>query len=322
MKFKDYYQVLGIERNATLDEVKQAYRKLAHKYHPDVSKDPHGEEKFKDIAEAYTTLKDSEKRAAYDQLGRHRQGEDFVPPQDWQNEFRGFGGFGKSDASFADVDLADLLAAFAASRHGGGSQPKSRRARHGQDYEVSVPITLEQIYEGAETDVTVALPEYDENGLLHHAQRTFRVRVPKGATDGQRLRLSGKGGQGINGGKNGDLYLVMSLTPHSLYRISGQDLYLDLPLAPWEAVLGASVEVPTLGGTVELKIAPGTTAGRQLRLAKRGLPTPSGGKGDLFAVVKIEVPTKPSPQERELLSQLAAVSSFNPRKHFFSGVPR
>lgn len=312
MKFKDYYKILGLERDATIDQIKQAYRKLAHKFHPDISKDPEGEAKFKEVGEAYATLKDPEKRAEYDKLGTREAGAEFEPPRDWQEQFNQSGG------AFGDVDLADLLAAMAASRHGGGHS-RTRRAQPGQDYEVPVPITLEQIYQGAETDVSVGLPEYDEQGLLHRVPRTFRVQIPKGAADGQKLRLAGKGGQGMHGGKPGDLYVVMHLIPHPLYRVSGKDLYMDLPLAPWEAVLGASVKVPTLGGVVELKIAAGTMAGRKLRLAKRGLPTSGAEIGDLFAVVRIEVPKHVTDRERELFEQLGAASKFDPRAHSTEG---
>jgi curved DNA-binding protein len=310
MKFIDYYKVLGVERTATLAEIKQAYRKLAHQYHPDVSKNPEGEEKFKEVAEAYATLKDPEKRAEYDKLGTHQPGEDFVPPHDWQEAFH------QGGAAFSDVDLADIIAAFTSGRHQAGA----RRARHGQDFEVPIPITLEQIYHGAEVNIDVTLPEYDQQGLPHRVPHTFKVRIPKGATNGQRLRLPGKGGPGLNGGKAGDLYLIMQLQPHPLYRVNGKDLYLDLPLAPWEAVLGARVQVPTLGGTVELNIPAGTTAAKQLRLAKRGLPSAKDTAGDLFAVVRIDVPKSPTERERELFTQLAADSTFNPRAHFASGV--
>ncbi|SFH64156.1 curved DNA-binding protein [Collimonas sp. OK307] len=308
MKFKDYYSALGVERDASAAEIKQAYRKLAHKYHPDVSKDPAGEEKFKDIAEAYSTLKDSEKRAAYDQLGSHHEGENVEPPHSWQQ------GFAAGGATFGDVDMADILAAFAASRHGGGAGARTRPTR-GEDFEVNAPITLEQIYEGGETDVRLSMPEYDEHGTLHRVPRTYRVKIPKGAEDGQRLRLSGKGGQGLDGGKHGDLYVVMKVIPHPLYRVSGNDLYLDLPLTPWEAVLGAAVQVPTLGGKVELTIPAGTAANRQFRLAKRGLPSAKGEQGNLYAVVRIEVPPAATARERELFEQLAAESKFNPRQH-------
>jgi curved DNA-binding protein len=306
MKFKDYYQILGLERTASPEEIKRTYRKLAHKYHPDVSKDPSGEERFKEIAEAYATLKDPEKRAEYDQLGRRAPGEDFEPPRDWQNQFH------ESASAFDDVDLADLLAAMAAARHGGRTGEPLKRA--GQDYETRTEVSLEQAYEGAEIDVSVAIPEYDTQGLQHRVPHTFRVRVPKGLQDGQRLRLAGKGGRGTGGGKNGDLYIMMTLKPHPVYRVSGKDLYTDLPLAPWEAVLGGAVQVPTLGGTVELKIPPATTAARRFRLARRGLPGPDGEHGDLYAVVRIEVPKTIDAEERRLFEQLAAHSRFNPRR--------
>lgn len=308
MKFIDYYKVLGVERNATLAEIKQAYRKLAHQYHPDVSKNPDGEEKFKEVAEAYATLKDPEKRAEYDKLGSHQPGEDFVPPHDWQEAFH------QGGAAFADVDLADILAAFTA-----GHRPGAKRARHGQDFEVPIPITLEQIYHGADVNIDVTLPEYDQQGLPHRVPRTFKVKIPKGAADGQRLRLPGKGGPGLNGGKTGDLYLIMKLQPHPFYKIKGKDLYIDLPLAPWEAILGAKVQVPTLSGVVELTIPAGTVAEKHLRLTKKGLPGPNDAVGDLYAVIRIEVPKTVTEHERELYTQLAADSHYNPRAHFATG---
>ena len=308
MKYKDYYQILGLERTATAAQIKAAYRKLAHKYHPDVSKDPAGEERFKEVAEAYATLKDPEKRAEYDQLGQRRPGENFEPPRDWQNQFH------ESGAAFDDVDLSDLLAAMAAARHGRGRRAGEPLKKAGQDYEAKTEVSLEQVYAGAEVDVTLAVPEYDAQGLAHRVTRTFRVRVPKGLQDGQRLRLAGKGGPGIGGGKNGDLYIMMVLAPHPRYRVSGRDLYTDLPLAPWEAVLGGAVQVPTLGGTVELTIPPATMAARRFRLARRGLPGADGEHGDLYAVVRIEVPKTVDAEERKLFQQLAAHSRFNPRR--------
>jgi len=307
MKFKDYYQVLGVERGATPEQIKKAYRKLAHKYHPDVSKDVAAEERFKEVGEAYDTLKDPEKRAAYDRLGSHRAGQDFTPPPDWQQQFGG------AAAGFEDVDLSDLLASFAAGarRHG----PRSRSSMRGQDYEVTTQVSLEDAYHGREIDLELSLPEYQENGLMHHVPRTFRVRVPKGATDGQRLRLPGKGGQGMEGGPNGDLYLTITFRPHPIFRPHGHDLYLDLALAPWEAVLGSAVVIPTLAGSVELKIPAGTRAGRTLRLAGKGMPKTREGFGDLHAVVQIVVPTRVGERERELFEQLAQVSTFNPRLH-------
>ncbi|MGA2025018.1 MAG: DnaJ C-terminal domain-containing protein [Steroidobacteraceae bacterium] len=306
MKYKDYYASLGLERGASDEEVKKAYRRLARKYHPDVSKESDAEAKFKEIAEAYQTLKDPEKRAAYDQLGSHPSGEEFHPPPGWQQQY--------SDTGFAseDLDLSDLFAQL----RGRASRGGARGASPGRDYEVAVPITIEDAYHGTQIDLDLNMPEYDERGQLHRVPRAFKARVPKGATDGQRLRVPGKGGKGFNGGRDGDLYLNITLQPHSLYRAAGHDLYLDLPLAPWEAVLGTTVEVPTPGGTVRLKVPPGTQAGRQLRLPKRGLPKPKEGQGDLYAIVQIVLPSVVTDSERALYQQLAAASAFDPRGHF------
>ena len=323
MKYKDYYKILGLERDADLDAIKKAYRKLAHKYHPDVSKDPAGEEKFKEIADAYQTLKDPDKRAAYDQLGSHQAGQEFQPPPDWGKQFGqqfGDGSFSTEDSA-DNIDLSELFAGLAGGRgragftrttggHGGEFKMP------GQDYEVTAHITLDDAACGTTVDLNLTVPEYDEHGRPHRVERSFKARIPKGATDGQRLRLRGKGGKGFNGGPDGDLYLNIALHPHALYRVSGHDLYLDLPLTPWEAALGAVVEVPTLGGSVQLKVQPGTHAGQKLRLSKRGLPKPREGEGDLFAIVQIVVPTVLSERERALFKQLAEGSTFNPRGHF------
>jgi len=317
MKFKDYYAVLGVERSASADEIKKAYKKLAHKFHPDVSKEPKAEERFKEISEAYQTLKDAEKRAAYDRLGSNYQsGQEFTPPPDWQEQFRRGAGAANEGGSFSfdDIDLSDLFA---------GMSRGARRGRAGgdmkipgADYEVAVHLTLEDAMNGTQVDLDLAMPEYDAEGRLRQVPRRITARIPKGATNGQRLRLRGQGGKGANGGPNGDLYLDIVLHPHRLFRVDGHDLYLDLPLAPWEAALGATVEVPTLSGAVNLKIPAGTAAGRRLRLAKKGLPKPAGGEGDLYAVVQIVNPTVLDERERELFGQLAAHSKFDPRGHF------
>jgi curved DNA-binding protein len=309
MKYKDYYAILGVQKNASEDEIKAAYRKLARKYHPDVSKEKDAEAKFKEVAEAYQTLKDPEKRAAYDQLGTYQPGQDFRPPPEWQQHF------GDTQFSFDDIDLSDLFEAFGGGRGRAGRRGEKRPIR-GQDYEVIAHITLDQAYHGAEVDLDLAVPEYDDQGFVHRVQRQFKARIPKGATDGQRLRIPGKGGKGLNGGPDGDLYLNIVLEGHPLFRVNGHDLYIDLPLAPWEAVLGTEVDLPTLGGTVRLKVRPGTHAGRQLRLGKRGLPKPKGGEGDLYAIVQIVVPTVVSDAERALYQQLAERSTFNPRAHY------
>ena len=312
MKFSDYYAALGVERGATQDEIKKAYRRLAQKYHPDVSKEPEAEARFKEIAEAYQTLKDPEKRAAYDELGKRPQGEEFRPPPDWTRQHAG----GDAQFSFEDMDFADLFSRFGARRAGTRGFGGDAGGMPGQDFEIPVEISLEDAFRGTTLELQLQMPEYDGSGQLRRVPRTVKARVAPGAVDGQRLRLPGKGGKGFNGGRDGDLYLDISLKPHPLYRATGHDLYVDLPLATWEAALGASVEVPTLAGSVNLKIPAGTTSGRKLRLAGRGLPMPRGGAGDLFAVAQIVVPTQLSERERELYEALRQASGANPRGRF------
>ena len=309
MKYKDYYQTLGIERSASLADVKQAYRKLAHLYHPDVSKDPKGEEKFKEVAEAYATLKNPEKREEYDKLGQQAAGQNFTPPPEWQQQY------GASAGTFDDVDLSDLFNSFrSGGQHRGSGREHANIARHGDDYTVNLAVTLEKIYSGGETEVSLDMPEYDEHGLPHRVVRTFRITIPKGATEGQRLRLAGKGGPGQHGGKPGHLYVVLAISPHPRYRLSGRDLYFDLLLTPSEAALGATVEIPTLGGTVELNIKSGSSSGQRLRLSGRGISDSKNAHGDLYAVLQIVVPKTQSAAEQALYEQLAAISHFKPRE--------
>ena len=307
MKFKDYYAILGVERSAAADEIKDAYRKLARKYHPDVSKEANAEARFKEMAEAYATLKDAEKRAAYDQLGRHGPGEDFRPPPDWSTQF------GDAAGAFDGMDFADLFAGLAGHRRHGGRQGPAGPMR-GQDYEVAVPITVEESFRGTEVSLDLTTTEFDGQGMARRVPRNLKARIPKGATEGQVLRLPGQGGKGLQGGRDGDVYLNISLRPHRLYRVSGHDLFLDLPVTPWEAALGASVEVPTLAGAVNLKVPAGTRGGQQMRLAGRGLPMPKGGSGNLYAIVQIVMPPELSERERSLLRDLATASTFNPRR--------
>lgn len=308
MKFKDYYHTMGVQRTASADEIKQAYRKLARKFHPDVSKDALAKEKFQAIGEAYAVLKDPEKRLAYDALGNAPEGADFSPPPGWQNNFS------PDRAGLDETDLADLFAAFG--RSGRGGQTHRPAPVRGQDFDISAPVSLEQIHSGGEIEVRASLPEADARGVPHRVNRTFRIAVPVGASDGQRLRLTGKGGPGYLGGQAGDLYVALALTPHPLFRLSGRDLYMDLPLAPWEAVLGAVVRIPTLDGHVELNVKAGSAAGQQLRLAKRGIRGTDGNAGALYAVIVIKVPSLVSDDERALYQQLAEASDFNARSHF------
>jgi curved DNA-binding protein len=295
MKYKDYYKTLGVERGASEDEIKKAYRKLARKYHPDVSKEANAKEKFQEASEAYETLRDKEKRAAYDSLGSgFRPGQDFRPPPDW---FDRFGSGGRGD-DLGGVDLGELFESMGLFGRAGR---RSRRSFSGEDYEVPVRLTLEEAARGAERTVQL-------DG------RSFTARIPRGATDGQRLRLRGKGGPGMNGGAPGDLYLQIALEPHPLYRASGHDLEIEVPLAPWEAALGAEVEIPTLEGRVTMRVPPGTRTGQKLRLAGKGLPRPGGGAGDLYAVLSVTVPATLTEREQVLFEELRKVSRFNPRR--------
>ncbi|MGB7816330.1 MAG: DnaJ C-terminal domain-containing protein [Methylotenera sp.] len=313
MKFKDYYEIIGVARTATSDEIKKAYRKLAHQYHPDVSKDPAGEAKFKEIGEAYATLKDKEKRAAYDALGRHSSGEEFRPPPGWAG---GQAGYQSGQTySFDDIDLADLFASFSK-----GGRHTQHQGHHmpipGQDYELATQISLEDAYHGATVDLSFSVPEYDHQGQLRRVPHTFKARIPKGVTNGQKMLLRGKGGKGANGGKDGNLYLNISFLPHRLFRVIDHDVLIDLPITPWEAALGATVKVPTLHGAVNLKVPAGARSGQKLRIGKRGMPKHNQEHGDLFVVIQIVAPTNPTEQEIALFKQLADTSTFNPRTHF------
>ena len=301
MKYKDYYKILGVARGASDEEIKKAYRKLARKYHPDVSKEANAKERFQEVGEAYETLRDKEKRAAYDSLGSgFRPDQDFRPPPDWFDRF----GAGRAE-DLRDVDLSDLFESMgifgrAAGRRGGFGRSVPIP---GEDYEVTVRIGLEEAFRGTER-------AFQLNG------HELRARIPRGATDGQRLRLRGKGGPGANGGPPGDLYLQIALEPHPLYRANGHDLEIEVPLAPWEAALGAQVDVPTLEGRVSMKVPPGSKGGQKLRLAGKGLPRPGGGAGDLYAVLNIVVPATLTERERQLFEELREASRFEPRSRF------
>jgi curved DNA-binding protein len=264
-----------------------------------MSKAPDAEARFKDAAEAYATLKDPEKRAAYDQLGQRPAGEDFAPPPQWQHDFA------SGPQSFDDMDLSDLLAAMGRGQRGGmHGGPRNTRPMHGRDYETSVNVSLAQAHQG--TKVNLDLDD-GEGG------RTLEVTVPAGVSEGQKLRLRGKGGKGHQGGQDGDIYLHIHLTPHPVFRADHHDLYFDLALTPWEAALGADIEVPTLDAPVVLTVAPLTRPGRKLRLRGRGLANGQGGRGDLFATVRIDLPATLTDQERELYRELGRISTFNPR---------
>jgi len=303
VRYKDYYKILGVERGASDDELKKAYRRLARKYHPDVSKEPNAKERFQEVSEAYDTLRDKEKRAAYDNLGRHSAGQEFRPPPDWFDRFGGKdGAFGRGGMSFEDIDLSELFETLGVRRGARGARRTSVPIP-GEDYAVTVRLALEEAARGTQRELRIG-------------DRTIQARIPKGATDGERLRLRGKGGPGASGGPPGDLYLQIELAPHALFRPSGHDLDIEVPLAPWEAALGAQVEIPTLEGTVAMKVPAGSRAGQKLRLAGKGLPKPGGGAGDLYAALTIVVPPTLSERERALYESLREASPFDPRGRF------
>jgi len=319
MKYKDYYETLGVPRTATQDEIKQAYRKLARKYHPDVSKLADAEARFKEINEANEVLKDPEKRTAYDQMGSNwKAGQDFQPPPNWDAgfEFRGgqgspFGAGGTFGAG-ADFDPSDFFETLFGRRGAGPSAGRRRTSAQGEDHHAKVLIDVEDAYRGAERTISLRAPVEGPDGRVQMQERTLDVHIPKGIRPGQHLRLAGQGNAGIGGGKPGDLYLEIAFNPHSRFRVDGADVYVDLPLAPWEAALGASVDVPTPDGTVQLTVPKGSSAGRKLRLKGRGLP--GKNPGDLYAVLAIVVPKAETDAARTAYESLAkAFPNFQPR---------
>jgi curved DNA-binding protein len=311
MEFKDYYKTLGVSRTATAEEIKRAYRQLARKYHPDVSKLPDAEARFKEMKEAYEVLKDPEKRSAYDQFGADwKAGQEFKPPPDWQREYS-FGNEGFTDASqFSDFFDA-LFGRHGRGRTAGGGGFRDLRAR-GEDIDARIAIPIEEAYRGGTRQIKLDVAEPDDNGRVVQRRRTLNVKVPKGITAGQRIRLEGQGGPGLGGGKAGHLYIAIDFQPHPIYRAKGRDIHVSLPIAPWEAALGRTVQTPTLGGPVELKIPPGSSSGKMLRLKGRGLP--GDPPGDQLVELEIVVPQKVSDKARELYDELEREQRFNPRE--------
>ena len=289
MEYKDYYQVLGLTKAATQDDIKRVYRKLARKYHPDISKEANAEEQFKEVGEAYEVLKDQEKRAAYDQLGEDLKAQrDFRPPPN------GAAGTGQS-AEFDDF-LANLFG------QRGRSSTGRTQAMQGEDSHFKVSIDLEETYRGATRSLNLRSPQQD---------RTLNVKIPKGVKQGQHIRLQGQGNPGIGGGSAGDLYLEIAFNPHPLYRAEELDVYLELPIASWEAALGGNVKVPTPDGAVDMKIPPNSSTGRKLRLKGRGIPAQT--PGDFYVTLKVVMPDTLSDKAKALYSELALEQAFNPR---------
>ena len=308
MEFKDYYEIMGVTRDASQDEIKRAYRKLARKYHPDVSKEADAEARFKEVGEAYEVLKDPEKRAAYDELGASwKQGQDFRPPPDWQPDFD-FGG-----GEFTGAGAEQFSDFFETLFGGGFRRGPSRRDFHarGQDSTVRIMIDLEDAYTGATRTLRLQQQELDPHGRPKTRERTLNVRIPRGVRQGQQIRLAGQGGAGVGEGGSGDLFLQVEFKPHRWFHVEGKDVFLDLPIAPWEAALGASIQVPTPAGKVDLKIPANTASGRKLRLKERGIPARE--PGDLYVVIRVVLPRADSDARRSAYEALRDAGPFNPR---------
>ncbi|MEM7635624.1 MAG: DnaJ C-terminal domain-containing protein [Pseudomonadota bacterium] len=305
MEYKDYYAALGISKDATQDDVKRAYRKLARKFHPDLNKDEGAEARFKEIGEANDVLSDPEKRAAYDQLGTgYQAGQDFRPPPDWDQGFEYSGG--GQDAAFSE---------FFEHLFGRGQRTQARQGPQfhasGQDHHARVSIELEDAFSGATRAIQLKMPKVTADGHVTTEQRTLNVNIPKGVQPGQHIRLKGQGAPGLGQGQPGDLYLEVEFAPHRLYRVEGKDVYLDLPVAPWEAALGGKIKAPTPLGVVDISIPANSAQGRKLRLRGRGIPgkTP----GDFYAVLQISLPAAKSEKSKEVYQTMARELSFNPR---------
>ena len=310
MEYKDYYKTMGLERSASAEEIKKAYRKLARKYHPDVSTEENAEEQFKQVSEAYEVLRDPEKRAAYDQFGSNwKAGQEFRPPPDWDQgrEFHG-GGFTHGEAG----EFSDFFESIFNRGNPFAGQAQSGFHARGQDSHSKILIDIEDAYRGATRTIGLQQTELGPDGRPHLRERNIQVQIPKGVREGQHIRLAKQGGTGIGGGEAGDLYLEVAFRKHAFYTVEGQDLYLKLPVSPWEASLGAKVKAPTPGGVVSLKIPPNSKSGDKLRMRGRGIP--SKVPGDLYAVIDIALPKANTPEAKEAYQQFQQAFKFNPRE--------
>jgi curved DNA-binding protein len=320
MEFKDYYQVFGVDRDATQDDIKRAYRKLARKYHPDVSDEADSEELFKQVGEAYEVLKDPEKRAAYDQLGANwQQGQDFRPPPGWDEgfEFSGPGspGFGHDGyTGHADVgseEFSDFFESLFGRGQARGYSSRRDMHMHGEDRHARISIDLADSFTGATRSITLQVPELTDDGHVVSRERTLNLKIPVGVRDGQKIRLAGQGGPGMGEGKAGDLFLEVEIRPDNRYRVDGNDVYLTLPVTPWEAALGATLTVGLPSGDVELKVPAGSNQGSKLRLRGKGLPAKQAG--DLYVVLEVKLPPTDSDQAKALYQRMSEEMPFNPR---------
>jgi curved DNA-binding protein len=316
--YKDYYQIMGVARDASQDEIKRAYRRLARKFHPDVSKEANAEEKFKEVQEANEVLKDPQRRAAYDQLGSNwRAGQEFQAPPDWGRDFEfstsSFGGGGGGDSDFSDffASLFGQRSPFGQRFSQGGGGRHRGFATAGEDHVAKIQIDLQDAFNGGAHTLELKSPQLGEDGRVVMQPRTLKVTIPAGVTEGQRIRLAGQGSPGVGGGPAGDLYLEIGFRPHRSFTVDGRDITLTLPIAPWEAALGATVQTPTLAGPVDLRIPPNAKAGQKMRLKGRGLPGPTAG--DQYVVLKIVLPPADTPRAKELYEQMQRELPFDPR---------
>ncbi|HMP88987.1 MAG TPA: DnaJ C-terminal domain-containing protein [Kiritimatiellia bacterium] len=315
MKYKDYYNILGVSRSATDEEIKKAYRKLARKYHPDVNKGREAEEKFKEVTEAYEVIGDPAKRKRYDEFGSNwKAGDDFRPPPGWQSTTYSTSG---DQGPFAGGDFSDFFEAFfGRSGMGGRGAGRGHMFREqGVDHEADIDLSVEETFHGVKKEISLRTTTVDDHGRVLHGTRQLSVTIPPGTTNGARIRLAGQGGAGRGGGGAGDLYLRVHVRAHPVYSVRGHDLEMDLKVTPWEAALGGKVEVPLLDGKrAALKLPPGSQSGAQLKLRGKGLPRGGGHEpGDLVVRIMIHVPRHMSDREVELMKEFGRISSFNPR---------
>ena len=331
MEFKDYYRTLGVARDASADDITAAYRKLARKFHPDVSKEKDAEVRFKEIGEAGEVLRDPEKRAAYDSAGsqwarqqaaggtpRGAGAQDFQPPPGWNAGFESSGRGGYDDG-LGGADHSDFFEALFGRTRAGRGAPRPNAPTRGQDHHAKVMIDLGDAFRGAQRSISLRMPEFDDAGRGVMRERTLAINIPKGIREGQQLRLAGQGGPGPGSGPAGDLFLEIAFNPHPRFRVDGRDVYVDLPLAPWEAVLGASIGAATPDGDVELTIPPGSAAGRKLRLRGKGIP--GDPAGDLYVVLAIALPPGESAKARAAYEAFASAFEFNPRAPLEGATP-